>query len=158
MIELTFELNSQVLKRTDSNVIASNSAEFHKVKFTFSEHWDNTQKTVIFRRGGKQYAVLLDNEDSCNIPYEVMQGSRDTTFEISVFGVGINSVLTSSILTINVIRGSETSGEISPEFTPDMFDQLMAKIEEVEMGQVDPEVIERCVENYLATKNILIYR
>lgn len=156
MIELSFTVNGQELKRTDSQLVATNSAEYHKAKFTFSEHWNGTEKTAVFSKGGKNYVVLLDNDNSCTVPFEVMQGDRDSAFSVSLFGNGNDSIITSSVINIQVVKGCMTSGAI-PEFTPDLYTQLMSKIEAIEASELKPADVVTIVEEVLATKNFISY-
>jgi hypothetical protein len=156
MVVLNFAVQTQVLKRMDRQILATNSAEFHKATFEFSSEWDGLEKTAVFSLGGEDYAVMLDENDSCTVPFEVMHGDRNLAFEVSVFGNGVNTVLTSSVEAVAVVRGSKAGGAI-PAFTPDMYTQIMTKIEEIEIGQIDPDAVALAVESYLADRSFLTY-
>jgi hypothetical protein len=106
MITLNFEVDSQVLKRMDRQILATNSVGNHKAVFSFTNDWDGITKSAVFTKGSESFTVALDGNDSCLVPSEVMQGDVNTSFEVSVYGEGVDSTLTSSIETVQLIRGA----------------------------------------------------
>ena len=65
---LTFEVNKQIITRTDSNVAIADSVVFLSATFSFSEEWENCSKTIIFRSGDTIKSLLLEN-DTCIVPW-----------------------------------------------------------------------------------------
>lgn len=87
MRTLEFTVDCQkVRKKSDcdfSGLIAG-SIGFLRAKFHFSEEWKECRKAASFWVKGQEYAVLLDEDDSCMISPEALSSER---FEVSVTGV-----------------------------------------------------------------------
>lgn len=85
---LEFDVNKQRLtKRREcdfSNIVAG-SVGYLKAKFYFSQsEWRGCRKAASFWLDEQEYAVLLDKNNSCDIPSEVLTGDR---FQVSVTGM-----------------------------------------------------------------------
>ena len=64
---ITFNVENQLLRRTDTNRIVEKSKNYLHANFTFSADWDNTTKAVIIENGGMRFKVYLENNE-CDIP------------------------------------------------------------------------------------------
>ena len=147
MITLTFNVDDQLLTRTDENTVAANSHMVHKCDFTFSSEWNGRGKVATFKKQDMMLSVIIEN-DSCIIPPEILQSEKKIeVFELSVCGADSNSTITSSIIKIPMIAG--TWDATSEEITPTMFEQIMQKIEEIEKGEVPPELIYEAVGDWM---------
>lgn len=86
-MNLTFEIENQILKRTDKLTIVKNSRNIIKSSFTFSnEVWEDINKFVVFTDSwGEQFVSHLGRLDvcSCSIPQDCLKG---TYFKVSVYG------------------------------------------------------------------------
>lgn len=84
---LEFDVNKQRLtkKRScDFSNIVAGSVGYLKAKFYFSQNeWRGCKKAASFWMNEQEYAILLDENDSCNIPTEVLTGCK---FSVSVTG------------------------------------------------------------------------
>lgn len=70
-----------------SNIVAGTSG-YLKAKFNFShDEWAGCKKAASFWINGEETAVLLNKNDMCEIPPEVLVGDR---FEVSVTGKNSN--------------------------------------------------------------------
>lgn len=103
---LEFDVNKQRLikKRScDFSNIVAGSVGYLKAKFYFSQNeWVGCKKAVSFWMDEQEYAVLLDENDSCNIPSEVLTGYK---FSVSVTGVRPNyKILTNKIKVIQEVH------------------------------------------------------
>lgn len=72
-----------------SNLVAG-SIGYLKAKFHFSDEWTGCKKAASFWLNNKEHAVLLDNDNSCDIPPEALTGRM---FEVSVTGVRDGSLI-----------------------------------------------------------------
>lgn len=67
-----------------SNLVAG-SVGYLRAKFYFSrKEWGECKKAASFWLNDKEYAALLDDHDSCDIPPEALIGQ---IFEVSVTGI-----------------------------------------------------------------------
>ncbi len=91
MRTLKFVVEGQSIKKKsdcDFSGLVSGSENYLKAKFLFSVEWHGCKKAASFWLGSgetaKEYAVLLDDFDSCMIPSEVLTAEQ---FKVSVTGV-----------------------------------------------------------------------
>ena len=87
MRTLEFNVNGQRLKKKsdcDFSGIVAGSVGYLRAKFYFSKEWDGCKKAASFWREGLEYAVLLDENDSCLIDSTAL---TDDCFEVSVTGM-----------------------------------------------------------------------
>lgn len=86
---LEFEVNKQVIKRKPgcdfSNIVAGSVGYLH-AKFYFSKEWNDCTKAASFIANNNLYPVLLDDNNMCIIPKEVLGGKF---FEVAVKGARI---------------------------------------------------------------------
>lgn len=64
-----------------SPIIVSRSQDYLKARFNFTEDWNKTQKIAQFVRGDLKYNIMLDNTNSCLVPWELLltEGSFSVT-------------------------------------------------------------------------------
>ena len=147
MITLNFSVNDQLLTRTDENTVAANSHLVHTCEFVFSSEWDNRGKVATFKKRDLMLSVILD-DDACTIPPEILQSeNKIDVFELSVCGADGNSTITSTVVKVPILAG--TWDVMSTEITPTMFEQIMQKIDEVEKGEISPELVLEAVTEYM---------
>ena len=105
MFVIKFNCRNQRLSRYTSGVVASNSYGYLKFKFNFNTNdWDDVSiKMANFNYKGRHYSVLLDEDNMCTVPKEVI---KTPEFSVSVFGGGI---------TTNTVRIPVENSDISYE-------------------------------------------
>ena len=85
---LEFEVDKQRLtkKRScDFSHIVSGTVGYLKAKFYFSQsEWEGCKKAASFWIDDKEHAVLLDDDNACDIPPAALVGER---FSVSVTGL-----------------------------------------------------------------------
>lgn len=84
---LEFDVKQQrLLKKRDCDFssIVAGTVGYLRAKFYFSEEWDSwTVKAASFWLNDHEHGMLLDENNSCDIPPEVLKGEL---FEVSVTG------------------------------------------------------------------------
>lgn len=129
MTLIQVDCKDQDLTLLDAPLITSGDVQSDEVHFTFCPKWDGMIKTAVFYRNeGETYSVLVDEDNNCIIPQEVLK--EEGTFYFGVFGIKDNSVKTSEILRYKVKKGAITEGTKIPDPTPDIYSQILAKIDE----------------------------
>lgn len=84
MRTLTYTVKSQRLLPTGDHFgLIAGTKGYIKALFTFSEDWDDCLKVASFFNNGEEYAVILDDNNECEIPTEALTGSF---FEVCVEG------------------------------------------------------------------------
>lgn len=149
MLIIEFSIINQRMSRYTAGVIASNSYSYLKFKFNFkTDDWKNTSvKMANFSYKGRNYPVLIDENDMCTVPKEVI---HVPSFCVSVFGGGI----TTNKINIPV----EDSGiipeeETSTQYYNEIINQLSAKIDELNETKADDIVFDMQAKTLQLTAN-----
>ena len=144
---LSFNVQKQIITRTDTESVVCNSMNFLYAQFTFSEEWTGT-KTAVFKGKEKTYNALLDENDICLVPWEVL---TESWFYVSVF---CDDLITANKVTIYTIPSGYEIGDESRVPTPEIYIQVIEKLNEIE-SEVDPDAIKRTVDDYIAEKGLV---
>lgn len=121
-MDLTFNINQQVLKRTDTDKPANHSNKYLACSFEFSDDWTDFSKFAIFKTGEKNYRVAIV-DDECIVPYNVLKHSR---FILTVYGVNDDVRITTNHLWVHLaLSGFVTEYDEQDYFNPDMTETLM---------------------------------
>ena len=126
-MELQFHVVKQSIKRTDGNAPVSGSVNYLTAEFNFdSSDWDNTTKTATFRSGVDVYTVLLDENNKCLVPWEVVRAGK---LKVSVYGDGANEYrITADTVEVPVYASGYSDGDPSQHPTPTQYEQLASAI------------------------------
>lgn len=108
---ITFNVENQILSRTDTNRIIEKSKNYLIAEFSFSEDWDNTNKAIIFENNVLRYKIYLDSDNKCQVPNRII---RNDGFTISVIGENSENLvtITTSELYIAVGKGIKSDEEM----------------------------------------------
>lgn len=113
----------------NSAIITTGNSKSDSVCFEFCEAWDGWIKTAVFYRTEyNPYRVLLNSNNEAEIPKEVLL--NDGCFFFGVFGVKDGAVRTTEVLRYKVDKGVITSEASVPDPTPDIYTQILTRIEE----------------------------
>ena len=135
MSQIQVKCVDQVLKIVKAPVIASGGLNEVCVVFDFCEKWDGFMKTALFYRDAETvYYAVLDDNDMCVVPWEVYHEAG--YFYFSVFGEKGSARRTSNKVRYKIVGGAITEELIPPDPTPDVYDQIIALVNEMKEGQV----------------------
>lgn len=119
----------QVLTIVNAPLIASGDIQTDVVQFEFCPMWDGYVKTAIFYRNENEvYPVLVDIDSTAVIPQEVLK--EEGLLYFGVHGVLDNQVRTSQVLRYRIVKGALVDETVIPDPTPDIYSQILTKIEE----------------------------
>ena len=120
----------QVLKITEAPVVAAGGLNEVSVEFSFCQKWDGFVKTATFYRDEEEvYYAILDENDTCLIPWEVYYD--EGTFYFGVFGEKDDIRRTSNVVKYKVKKGAITSDMMPSNPTPGAYEQIIKMIEEL---------------------------
>lgn len=129
MNELIFEVATQGnrLMMNQPHRLASGSTNAVKIQFNFSADfltWEGYGKTAVFYRKEDQvYHIPLTN-DGALVPHEVL--ADDGYFFFGLMGVKGDTVRTTEVLRVTVVKGAIATATAEPEEpTPDIYQQLV---------------------------------
>lgn len=108
---ITFNVENQILSRTDTNSVVEKSKNYLFAEFTFSEDWNNTNKAIIFENNVLRYKIYLDSDNKCQVPNRII---RNDGFTISVIGENSENLvtITTNELYIGVGKSNATDEEM----------------------------------------------
>lgn len=133
---ISVKCTDQVLTLVDTPVIAAGGINEDKIVFEFCPLWNGFTKTAAFWLDkGAPYESVVDTENSCIIPSEVLVKQGNLFF--GVYGINQEGIKrTSTILKYKIEKGA-VDGIEHTEPTPDIYEQLLKKIAEKSQVQAD---------------------
>lgn len=145
---IKFLIKGQNIETLEHEIIAADQIAFVKIHFVFDNSWKPLHKVVQFSQDEFTYNRVLGFDDtSCLLPAELTPGA----VKMSLFGYDSSAKetvrATTIVKTLN-IRPSGFDGEscnVPP--TPDLYQQLLQKINEAEKGADGKSAFEIAVEN-----------
>lgn len=136
-------------------VISHNSD--YVAEFEFDEEWQDKVKTVYFVCEDGSYQAVVMSGNSCGVP--MLDGEHRRIFVGVQAGAAEKpSVLKTTCPCCLKVRDSiaDLLGQPIPDPTPDVYQQIMALLEDIKKGEVSPEDIQKAVDNYLAENPISV--
>ena len=119
---ITFDVEHQRIIRTDDFHVVEKSVNYLKAGFNLiSEEWSEQTVTATFKKGDIVRYAILDDNDECIVPYEVLAESGELL--ISVFA---GNLVTTNYATVYVYEtgyGVGTEEVIPP--SPTAYEQML---------------------------------
>ena len=150
-----FLVKNQSIEVLEREVLADHQIQYVQFKFTFDGDWKRFHKVVQFSQCDETYNIVLGVDGtSLYLPAELHVGAA----KMSVFGYDTESDTTVRATTVPVtlnIRPSGFVGDDDPPIppTPDLYTQLLKKIEEAGHGADGKSAYEIAVEHgYVGTE------
>lgn len=150
-----FLVKNQSIEIMEREVLADHQIQYVQFKFTFDGDWKRFHKVVQFSQCDETYNIVLGVDGtSLYLPAELHVGAA----KMSVFGYDTESDTTVRATTVPVtlnIRPSGFVGDDEPPIppTPDLYAQLLKKIEEAGHGADGKSAYEIAVEHgYVGTE------
>ena len=144
---IKYLVKGQNIETLEHEIIAADQIAFVKIHFVFDNNWKPLHKVVQFSQDEFTYNRVLGFDDtSCLLPAELTPGA----VKMSLFGYDATSTETVRATTVVKtlhIRPSGFDGENSnvPP-TPDLYQQLLQKINEAEKGSDGKSAFEIAVD------------
>ena len=150
-----FLVKNQSIEILEREVLADHQIQYVQFRFTFDGDWRRFHKVVQFSQCDETYNIVLGTDGtSLYLPAELHVGAA----KMSVFGYDTESDTTVRATTVPVtlnIRPSGFVGDDDPPIppTPDLYAQLLKKIEEAGHGTDGKSAYEIAVEHgYVGTE------
>ena len=150
-----FLVKNQSIEVLEREVLADHQIQYVQFRFTFDGDWRRFHKVVQFSQCDETYNIVLGTDGtSLYLPAELHVGAA----KMSVFGYNTESDTTVRATTVPVtlnIRPSGFVGDDEPPIppTPDLYAQLLKKIEEAGHGADGKSAYEIAVEHgYVGTE------
>ena len=149
-----FLVKNQSIEIVEREILADHQIQYVQFKFTFDGDWKHFHKVVQFSQCDEVYSVVLGTEGTTlYLPAELHAGAAKMT----VFGYDTESDTTVRATTVPVtlnIRESGFEGDDPPiPPTPDLYTQLLKRIEDAEHGLDGKSAYEIAVDHgYVGTE------
>ena len=143
-----FLVKNQSIEILEREVLADHQIQYVQFKFTFDGDWKRFHKVVQFSQCDETYSIVLGTDGtSLYLPAELHVGAA----KMSVFGYDTAADTTVRATTVPVtlnIRPSGFVGDDDPPIppTPDLYQQLLQKIDEAAKGEDGKSAYEIAVE------------
>lgn len=130
-----FLVKNQSIEILEREILADHQIQYVQFKFTFDGDWKRFHKVVQFSQCDEVYSIVLGVDGtSCYLPAELHVGA----VKMGIYGYDTASDATVRATTVPVtlnIRESGFEGEEPPiPPTPDLYTQLLKRIEDAEHG------------------------
>lgn len=149
-------VRSRVPTITEGEDVISHNSDY-VIKFDFDEEWQSTVKTVYFACEDGSYQPVVISGNICGVP--MLDGEHRRIFVGVQEGSSVKpSVLKTTRPCCLKVRDSiaDYLGQPIPDPTPDVYQQIMALLEDIKQGEVSPEDIQKAVDNYLTENPISV--
>ena len=149
-----FLVKNQSIEIVEREILADHQIQYVQFKFTFDGNWKRFHKVVQFSQCDEVYSVVLGTEGTTlYLPAELHAGA----VKMAVFGYDTESDTTVRATTVPVmlnIRESGFEGDDPPiPPTPDLYTQLLKRIEDSEHGLDGKSAYEIAVDHgYVGTE------
>ena len=146
---MIFNVRNQNISRIDNFSPTEKSENYLEAQFNFkTDDWQGVTKTAVFENAKAKVIkdVILVN-DKCLVPWEVLEGN--SAIKVSVYGVSLSEKITTDIAEFK-LNSTLHGGSATTEPTPDVYQQIINMIENIEAGDVPEEQIAKAVDKYLA--------
>lgn len=125
MVELYAEKNQLHVRRKEP--LTSGSVNVYEARFSFSPEWEGLSKTAVFRCGELSVSLLLGEEGTCSLPWEVLDNPGRRLYA-GVYGTrGMELVLPTVWADLGTVLEGASPGEGAHPPTPDLWEQELAK-------------------------------
>lgn len=143
-----FLVKNQSIEIVEREILADHQIQYVQFKFTLDGDWKRFHKVVQFSQCDEVYSVVLGTEGTTlYLPAELHAGA----VKMAVFGYDTESDTTVRATTVPVtlnIRESGFEGDEPPiPLTPDLYTQLLKRIEDAEHGLDGKSAYEIAVEH-----------
>ncbi len=142
-MKLEFLVKQQHIVRVDNQKFVAGSKNYLKAHFMFSEEWKGI-KTAIFKNGENVYNQIIDeNNGVCLVPWEVI---KDGIMQVSVF---CGDLITADKAAVEITCSGYEEGKTPQEPTPDVYEQILNRLETLQADKIASDVISKAVDDYL---------
>lgn len=135
--------------------LASGNKNTVDLSVAFSGHWNGYQKSAVFFSSWDKsvYEIILD-AGKCVVPHEVLQFSGYVFIGVRGVDPDTQDVKTSDLVKIRIEKGAPSGDSATKEPTPDVYQQILAKLDKIKNPEKIEETVAQAVTDYLAKNPI----
>lgn len=163
-MDINLSIKKRILTCTNVSSIVSGQVNSVVATFDFDDEWNELYKIITFHNMNDDksvFIVLGIDTTSCIVPWEVLANSG----ELFIYAEGTESIEDLNIIVaskmprpIEILQNNRVSDPSEPfKSTPSLYEQLVHKISEIQLGKIDVDVIQSVVKDYLDNNKITFY-
>lgn len=142
-MKIQFTVSNQHIEAKAPSKIVADSKNYLEASFFFvTGEWEGLQKSVVFSNQYGTYTVMLEG-NSCMVPWECIIAGE---LSVSVFG---GDRITTDVAKIRIFPSGYKLGETPREPTPDVYSEILDRLQTLQAGTVSQTDIEKAVASYL---------
>lgn len=155
MTYIRLAANDQKLTVAMGPKLASGDQNSVSLHTAFSGHWKGYEKSAVFFTSWDKtvYEVLLDDNE-CVVPHEVLKLSGDLYIGIRGVDPDTYAVKTSTLVKYRIEKGAPMGDATSVEPTPDVYRQILAKLNGIKDLENVGEIVVQAVSDYFVENPI----
>ncbi len=130
---IAIKVDGQIVSVQDTEPLYVGAVDVQKCHFTFDKSWHPFSKTAVFRVGATTHTELVDENDCCMLPWELLTRKHiGRQLEVGVYGVSADTEIMTSVWdTLGMVReGSEPGGDARNP-ADGIYEQIMAKLQRI---------------------------
>lgn len=137
---ISFDVNNQIISRTDENRVVSKSVNYLIAKFSFSEDWNkNSLITPLFISSDKKAYTpelrtdgkYIDEDGCCFVPHEALETGGILLVSVTEYDGDLKKRITANTAVVHVEESGETTAQTSMVPTPSVYEQIMSDYIEI---------------------------
>ena len=122
MKKITFKVDGQYITRTDHEKPVAKCRHLYQAEFEFTgDEWTGA-KTALFANGNKAKSQILDEKNTCEVPWEFFDTDTGTIGLVSVF---CGDLTTANSASVYIAKSGYVESDASVPPTPDVYQQLI---------------------------------
>ncbi len=131
MIEI--KVDGQIVSVQVTQPLYSGTADVQICRFSFDKSWSGFSKTAVFRVGAEAHTKLLDENDCCILPWELLTHRNvGWQLEVGMYGVSADTEIMTSVWdSLGMIREGSAPGSDARNPTDGIYEQIMAKLQRI---------------------------
>lgn len=141
---IKIKVDGSVVSVQETDALYCGSQDVYTCNFDFDTSWERFSKSAVFRADGKTISVLLDEENRCDLPWELLvRGNIGEEIKVGVYGISAESeILTSVWDSLGMVREGSELGNDAREPSAGVYEQVMANLMRVDdkIGNYNEEV------------------
>lgn len=143
---LHFKLkNSEICFMDKGKIVATQSKNQEIAQFELlSDDWVAPITAIFESTDGQSYTQILDDNNECVIPWEALQ--YEGYMKVSAFCGDLRTAISTSV---KLTESGYKEGQTPSEPSQTVYEQILAKIKELEEQGVSEEMIANAIEKYI---------
>lgn len=122
MKKMTFKVDGQYITRTDHEKPVAKCRHLYRAEFEFTSNEWTGMKTALFANGNKAKSQVLDEKNTCEVPWEFFDTDTGTIGLVSVF---CGDLTTANSASVYITKSGYVESDASVPPTPDVYQQLI---------------------------------